>query len=156
MKLQYESPRRGRPEAAAVDAKDVWFPVGLIVAGLVMYGAGMVWKTDARVAGFATGIVAVAAALETVVGIVAAYVTWSISGIGFGELKTAALKLAGILLFTGALAFLISFGWIVAFPVYLGLLVWLFELDIREAILFAVVLWVVRLVVGFGVSAAFG
>ena len=155
MKLNYQTPRRSKPDAAGTDPKDLWVPVVLIVLGLLMYGAGVMWKTSAQVAGFAMGLVAAAAVLETVLGIVAAYITSSIGGISFGELRTAALKLAGILLFTGALAFLIPLGWIIALFIYLGLLVWLFELDMREAVLFAVVLWVIRLLVSFGLSAAF-
>jgi hypothetical protein len=155
MKLDYQAPRRREPGAASRDPKEVVIPVVLLVAGLLLFWAGVLWRTNPRVASLTMGFVAVAAALETVLGILAAYVTSSISGISFGELKTAALKLAGILLFTGALAFLIPLGWIIALFVYLGLLVWLFELDMREALLFAVVLWLMRLLIRFALAAAF-
>ena len=155
MKLDYKTPGRSAGSEAR-DPKDLLVPIALLVVGLLLYWAGDLWRVNPPAAGRTMGIVAVAAVLETVLGILAAYVTSSISGISFGELGTAALKLAGILVFTGALAFLIPFGGFIAFFVYLGLLVWLFELDMREAMLFAVVLWIMRLLVGFGLSAALG
>jgi hypothetical protein len=155
VKLDYQTPRRRGPDARSRDPKDVLIPVVLLVAGLLLFWVGVLWRTNPQVASLTMGFVAVAAVLETVLGILAAYLTSSISGISFGELRTAALKLAGILLFTGALAFLIPLGWIIALFVYLGLLVWLFELDMREALLFAVVLWFMRLLIRFTLAAAF-
>jgi hypothetical protein len=155
MKLDYRTPRRREGGATPSDPSEVVVPIVLLVAGLLLFWAGALWRANPKVASLAMGFIAVAAVLETVLGIVAAYATSSISGISFGELRTAALKLAGILVFTGSLAFLIPFGGLIAFFVYLGLLVWLFELDMREAMLFAVVLWVLRLIIHFALAAAF-
>jgi hypothetical protein len=71
----------------------------------------------------------------------------------FGELRSAGVKLAGIIVLTSALSAVIPFGGFLSIFVYLALLMWLFELEMFEAIVFAIVLTVVRFVVALLVLA---
>jgi hypothetical protein len=66
-------------------------------------------------------------------------VTASILHTGFGELRSAFLKLAAIIVFSGSLSAIIPYGGLLVLFVYLGLLMWLFGLEIREAIVFAII-----------------
>jgi hypothetical protein len=122
-------------------------PLALLVIGLLLFGVVEFRSAGARSVLPIMGVIFVVALIEAALGIVAAYVTASLLGTGFGELRSAFVKLAGIIIFCGALGALIPFGGIVVFFVYFGLLIWLFQLEVYEAVVFSVVLWVTRLVV---------
>jgi hypothetical protein len=77
-----------------------------------------------------------------------AYAIAQLTGISFGPLSTATLKLGALAVFPHAviffveLIFLLQFhatllGWLVSAAVVWGLFVWLFDLDYREALICA-------------------
>ena len=88
-------------------------------------------------------------ALGVVLGIIACFITAKIMDIDFGPLNTAVFKLAAIFLFPEAVSMLIPWpaaAWIVSVILYYWLLMWLFEIEFGEALVCAIVIWVVRLV----------
>ncbi len=80
---------------------------------------------------------------------------------GAGRLGLGILRLLGIY----AIADLVRLGtdaiglglvgWLIELAVYVSLLAWLFELEIRDSIVLAVITWVLKLVVGIALVIAF-
>ena len=118
-------------------------PLVLLVLGLIIFSIAAVNRAGAW-SPVVMGIILLAAAIETALGIGAAYLTAMVLGTSFGELRTAIVKLAAIIIFCGALASVIPFGWIIVLFVYFGLLMWLFGLETFEAGVFAVIFTGVR------------
>jgi len=87
--------------------------------------------------------------VQVALGIGSAFLVAMMIGSSFGELRTAGVKLAGILLFCMALSLWLPMGALVVFFVYLGLLMWMFGLQVYEAVIFAIIFFVVRLAVIF-------
>jgi hypothetical protein len=144
--LDYQ--RRVRAKSVAA-SDDNWLPQ--IIAPAIMFFVGMgiiAWDAFADIGGrgamFVLGIVMVIIAVNVVLGIVAAYVVVSLTGASFGEMRTAVVKLAGIITLSSALSMVIPFGGLLVLFIYLGLLIWMFEIEFGEAIIFAIVLAVVR------------
>jgi hypothetical protein len=85
-------------------------------------------------------------AVQVTLGVVACFITAKIMGTGFGDLKSAIIKLAAIFMFPGAVTFFIPYvGWLMALVLYWGMLEKLFELEAMETIVLAVVIWLVNL-----------
>ena len=124
--------------------KDVQIPLTLIVAAFLLFAlAGY------RVAGpsgpaAAMAAVGVAAVIGTALMLAAAFVTASMIGVSFGELGPAALKLAAIYLFPAAVGTLLPYGGFFALVIWLALLLWLFDLEVYQAVVFAIILFVVN------------
>jgi hypothetical protein len=135
------------------DPKDLQIPLVLIVLGLIIYGIGGFNRTGTNGAAAQVSGVLMAAGIGTAVMIFAAFVTASLVGVSFGELGPAALKLAAIYIFPASIASLIPFGILLAFFIWLGLLMWLFELEVFQAVIFTIVLISVNLLVGMGLRA---
>jgi len=153
MKLNYETPPRSIPLSTEDATKEFGVPLILLVAGLLIYGARTMCSHGATTAAMAMGIVLLTATLETLVGIVAACVTAGILKTGFGYLRSAFLKLAAIIVITDAIASLLPMAGICVLFTYFGLLVWQFEIDFGEAVIFSMVFALMRwLVLGLVVA----
>src|SRR5690606_8438382 len=148
---------RTKAKAAGGDATFSEFagPLALLVVGLLSYGAGAFFMAGARTAGVVMGIIFVIAVVETIVGIAVAYVTAAVLGTSFGELRTAVLKLAGILVFSGAIAFILPLGGLISLAIYFGLLMWFFGLEVYEAVIFAILFSLARVLVVLGIGGMF-
>lgn len=136
------------------DPKDKSIPLILLGVGvLVLIVRGMFFAGPAG-AGATLAALAIVTAIGTTLMVFAAILTAKLIGASFGELGSAVLKFAAIYVFAAALGALIPFGGIVVFFVSLGLLMWLFDIEMMQAVVFSVVLWVVNFVLGIGLAAA--
>src|SRR5690606_18969886 len=108
-RLDYRTPNR-KPSGNEVTFSEFTVPLVLLVGGLLIYGIGAFMAAGAQSAGFVMGIVFVLAAIQTILGILAAYATAALIKTSFGELRTAVLKLAGIIVFCGAIAYILPSG----------------------------------------------
>lgn len=152
-KLEYRSGRTlaGKPEPGAAQFSEFVAPLIILIVGLLMYGVAAMTMASARAAGVVMGLVFIEAVAEALIGIGVAYGLAALIGTSFGELRTAALKLAAILVFSGAVAWLVPMGWVLALFVYFGLILWLFGLEVYEAAIFAIVFSLVRIIVSIAV-----
>ncbi len=83
--------------------------------------------------------------ISVVLGIVACFITAAVLKTSFGEVGTAAVKLAAIMSFPLPVAMVIPIlGWLVALVLYFALLMILFDLELFDVIVFAIVLSGVR------------
>jgi len=148
-KLNYQGRPAARPESEGVQFSEFKVPLILLVIGLLAYGVLGMYAAGPRGAALTMGFVFLVAAVQTVLGIVAAYATAMILKTSFGELRSAVVKLAAVIVFSSAVA-LLPMGWIFSLIAYFGLLVWMFGLEIFEAFVFSVILVVLRMVVVMG------
>jgi hypothetical protein len=132
--------------------REYHLPTGLLVVGLVL---------NAMLRGWAGGDVLTIASvliIETGVGVLitipALYVAAYLLGLEFGRLHTAMLKIGAIYIFPNAIGLgvgmLVGFwfiGWVVAVGLYFMLLCHLFELELDEAFICAVIIFFVRLLI---------
>jgi hypothetical protein len=130
------------------DPKDVQIPLVLVVLGFLLFAITGYRLSGAGGPAVMMAYIGVATVLGTILMIAAAFVTAKLIGASFGELSTASLKLAAIYIFPAAIGSLMPFGGFLAFFIWLGLLLWLFELEVYQAVVFAIVLWVVNFLVG--------
>ncbi len=123
--------------------KERQYPLILIAAGILLYLLGAL--IHAGTAGILPTFTAVIelGVLQTVLLVVAAIIVATVLKIGFGDVGSAALKFAGAALFCGAISSVIPMGWLVADVVFLGLVAWLFEIEITYAIVLAFVYFLV-------------
>ena len=103
-------------------------------------------------------LVALQITIAVVLGIPALLITAKLVGVEFGYLQTAVVKLSAIFVFPSAVAALIPLtpiAWLVSLVLYLGLLSKLFDLEAGEAVVCAIVIWLVQLAAVFvGVAIA--
>ncbi|QDT31147.1 hypothetical protein [Thalassoglobus polymorphus] len=90
--------------------------------------------------------------LSVVAGVAAAFITAAIMKVSFGVIGSAVLRLAATIVFSTAIAETIPFGGLLSLITYFGLLMWFFELELFEVIIFAVILSIMRLVVSFALA----
>ena len=129
--------------------KERLIPSVLIVIGAALYvAAAFLYGSKAGV-GATLLAISIGGAIQTGLLIAAAFLTASLLQISFGDLKAAALKFAGASLVGGGLATLIPFGNFLALFVFLGLVMWLFEVDFKEAGLLTVIYIVISFAVLF-------
>jgi hypothetical protein len=142
-RLNYRTPQR---KTAGPGMSEFAGPLALLVIGLLIYGIAAFVKAGTTSAFVLMGVIFLMAAIETVLGIVAAFITASVMSTSFGELRTAVLKLAAILVFSSAIAFVVPyFGGIISLAIYAALLMGLFGLELIEAIVFSVIFWLIRM-----------
>lgn len=124
-------------------------PLILIGVGLLLYLlAAVIHPNDAGV--FATMLaVVIIGVVQTVLLVAAAFIVALLIKEGFDEVPTAILRFAAASLFSGGLSAVIPYGGIVALFVFLGLIVWLFDIEMFQA----VILTVVYMFISFGVVA---
>jgi hypothetical protein len=137
------------------DPKDSTIPTVLIVIAFILIAIAGYRMGGADGPLQAIMILSIASLITTTLMIFAAFITASLIGVSFGELRTASLKLSAIYLFSTALALFIPYGGILIFFLWLGLLMWLFELEVYQAVVFSIVLWVVNFLVGLALRGMF-
>jgi hypothetical protein len=139
-------------DGAATERK---IPVGLIIAGeLLFVVAGLRIVGVGRVAEL-MAFVGVATVVGVALMLGAAFVTATLFKVSFGDLNAAVLKLAGIYLISNGIGALLSgtgLGGLVATAIFFSLMMWLFELEMTYVVVFAVMNWVVQLVVGIAIA----
>ncbi len=81
---------------------------------------------------------------SVILGVVAAFITAAVLGASFGEVKSAIIKLAGIIAFSSLVSAAVGSGWISGLC-FGGLTMWLFDLDYVELIVFAVVMMILNI-----------
>jgi hypothetical protein len=135
-----------------VTAKDVTIPAGLLAATVILYAVyGLVAEDSGGITSALLALL-IMAVVGVPLGIVACFIVARLLDIGFGDLWTAALKLAAIFLFPSAVALFLPPGlaWLVATGLYLLLLLWLLELEgMVELAVCVIVIALVRLVALF-------
>lgn len=97
-------------------------------------------------------------AVELAFGIIGLWLAAKIWLGGVGYLTLAILRLAGIYALTDAIALLLEplllVGWLIRIAIYLGLLAWLFELEIQDSIFVGLITWFVKIAAGIGIGIA--
>lgn len=129
-------------------------PVGLIIVGELIFVVGGLLKYGSNV-GLLLAFIGISTVVGTLLMLIAAYVTAMVCSISFGDLASAALKLAGIYIFSSALgAFLPSgYGFLLRTTVFVLLMMWLFDLELTYVIAFTAVNFVVSLLAAFAIAA---
>jgi hypothetical protein len=114
-----------------MDAKEIKIPLALIVIAVVLYGVHGAAMEEGGGVGYALQVLLVTAVIGVPLGIIACLIVAKVLSVGFGDARTAALKLAAIFLFPGAVALFLPAGldWLIATALYLLLLLWLLELE---------------------------
>jgi len=130
--------------------KERQIPAALIVAGIALYVLAAFVRAGPAGVGPALVGVLIGGAVQTVLLVVVALAVAASAGVSFGTPGSAALKFAAAALVSGGVAALIPYGGLVALFVFLGLVMWLFELELT----YAVLLTVVYLAVSVGVALA--
>lgn len=124
--------------------KDVQIPLTLIVVAFLLFGLAGYRAAGPTGPATAMAAVGVAAVVGTLLMLGAAFVTAQMLSISFGELGPAVLKLAAIYLFPAAAGTLLPFGGLFALVIWFALLLWLFDLEVYQAVVFAIILFVVN------------
>ena len=128
-------------------------PLILIAVGLVLYAVAAFIYAGTRGVLPVLLIVIVGGFIQTVLLIAAAYLVATFFSVSFGDFRSAILKFAGAALASGGLGAVIPLGGIVASFTFLGLIIWLFELELPYAIALSVAYFVLSLIVGIGVRS---
>jgi hypothetical protein len=129
-------------------------PLILIVIGLACYAVAAFMHAGTRGVGPVLLVVIAGAVAQTILLILAAFLVATFLNVSFGDFRSAILKFAGAALAAGGLGAIIPVGGIVAAVVFLGLIIWLFELEVPYAAALAVVYFLLALVVGIGMRSA--
>ncbi|HSV14699.1 MAG TPA: hypothetical protein VLI90_10590 [Tepidisphaeraceae bacterium] len=131
---------------AAATEKQI--PTALIIVGAGLWVLAGFMGYGVRGASNALAAVGLIATVNVVLMIAGAFLTALVLRISFGDLQSAILKLGAIALFPGAVGYLIpGAGGLIALALYFSLLIWFFELEVYQAIVFTIVLFVIRLLV---------
>jgi hypothetical protein len=133
--------------------KEKQIPLVLIVVGALLYVLGAVVVGGSGDALPTLIAVAVGATIQTVILIVSAFIVAAILNVSFGDSKSAILKFAAASLVAGGVASLIPMGWIIGLFLFLGLVVWLFELEIIYAVVLTVVYIAVSILIGIALAS---
>ena len=139
-----------------MDAKEIKIPLALIAVSVVLYVVYGLTVGGGGGVGFALQVLLVTALIGVPLGVVACMIVAKLLSIGFGDARTAALKLAAIFLFPGAVALFLPGGidWLIATGLYLVLLLWLLELESGvELVVMVLVIALVRWVAIFAVAS---
>jgi hypothetical protein len=135
-------------------AKERQIPIILVALGFTLYVLAAFVHTGSQGVGPTLVVVLVGGAVQTAILIGAALLVGTLLSVSFGSVSSAALKFAGAALASGGLAAVIPFGGIVALFVFLGLIMWLFELELTYAVVLTVVYFVISYAVGLVLRAA--
>jgi hypothetical protein len=135
------------------DSRERKIPLILIAAGVLIYVAAAFARAGSAGVGATLVGVLIGGAIQTALLIAAALVVGTLLKVSFGDLPSAALKFAGAALVSGGIATLIPYGGILALFVFLGLVMWLFEVELTYAVVLTVVYFAVSLAVGFALAA---
>lgn len=135
--------------------KERQIPSALIAVGLAMYAIAAIAFAGPRGVPPTLLAVSIGAAVQTALLIAAALIVGSLLSVGFGTMRSAALKFAAVSLVSGGISALVPGGWIIALFVFLGLVVWLFEIEMTYAVVLTVVYFLVTWLVGIILRTAF-
>jgi hypothetical protein len=132
--------------------KETTVPFSLLVVGIVL-----LFIASIRSGGWAGfGAILIGMIIETVIRVfllvIAAFVTAKLISAGFGNLSSAILKFAAMVVFTSGLSLAINVtfvGWAIAVICWFCLLIYLFALDGKEALIFMGVMFVVNILITF-------
>ncbi len=128
---------------------------GGIVTGHLAYAGG-----DANASGLTlAALYPVILGVKLLVGVIGLWIACSLWLGGVGTLGLAILRLAGIYA-TADLVTLIAeplmlLSWLIRVTVYVCLIAWLFDLDVRESIIVAIITWLLKVVTGAILVMAF-
>jgi hypothetical protein len=143
----------------AVDAaKERQIPIGLMIAGLVLFVVAGLFRAGATGTAMMLAALGVVAVIGVGLMLLAAFITASITSVRFGDLRGALLKFAGIYLFSSGVSAVLGGGWLgalISIAVFFSLLVWLFELETPYAVAFTLIYLVVSWVTALAVAGAF-
>jgi hypothetical protein len=134
----------------ATDAKERQIPLVLILVGLALYVLAAFVRMGPSGAGATLVGVLIIGTVQTAILIGAAFLVAAVCSVSFGDVRSAILKFAAATLLSGGIGAVIPFGGIVALFVFLGLVMWLFEIEL----VYVIVLTVAYFVVSFGVAIA--
>jgi hypothetical protein len=136
------------------DSKERKIPLIMIAAGLALYLLAAFMHAGPSGVLPTLLAVLVVAVVQTAVLIGAAFIVAAMMSVSFGDVQSAILKFAGITLASGGLASVISFGGnFVALFIFLGLVMWLFELELTYSIALTVIYFVIIFVIAISVRA---
>jgi hypothetical protein len=136
-------------------SKEREIPLLLVLAGLILTAIGVAWKLGVSRLPVALAALAVTTLVGTLLMVIAAFATAAMIGASFGELRSAIPKLAAVYILPTSLdaALPLWLAFIVTGVVSLLLLMWLFDLEMREARVFAGIAMVISLIVWLGIAA---
>ena len=123
--------------------REVRIPVILLVIGFVIQILAIHSGTDSPGIGIVLLAVLILIVLRLALAIPACYLAAKILDTGFGYLSTAILKLAAIIVLSGAVGMLIRiplYNWIVFMVTCSVLSMWLFELEFYQGSLLALII----------------
>jgi hypothetical protein len=143
-----------RRETMSEHATERQIPLSLIAVGLVLYAVAAFLHAGTRGVAPVLFIVTIGGVFQTVLLIIAAFLVATLLSVSFGDFRSATLKFAGAVLASGGLGAIIPLGGIVPSVVFLGVIIWLFELEIPYAIALTVVYFLLALLIGIGVRSA--
>jgi hypothetical protein len=141
---------RARADSRRRSRMDVLYPLVLVGAGLVMIamaggaGTGAAFAPAGLTIAYFAGLV-----LSVALGVAALWVASHLWLGGAGPLPLAVLRLAAVYAVVDGVAViaapLLIIGWLLALAVYIGLMMWLFELDARDAVMLTALTFLIKL-----------
>jgi len=131
-------------------AKEQKIPLILIAIGFSLYVLAVYLPKGASGVGPTLLAVLIAGIVQTAILIASAFLVGTLLSVNFGAFSSAVLKFAGAALFCGGIGAIIPFGGIAALFIFLGLIMWLFEMELT----YAVILTIVYLVITFAMAVA--
>jgi len=145
-------------------AKDLYLPITLILVGTVVQFLqfGLVSKWRLHFSSMAV-FVGVRLVVDLVLIFIGLYIAARLLSLGLGAPMQAILKIAAIAMAPGPAGAILSYvigdttgmlGWGVSLVLYYSLFVLLFELELQEAMIAVMIIWVVRTWVGYLLVAA--
>lgn len=128
--------------------------VMLVVGAGVVMGITAVNNGTEEVGGaLLAALYPVGLAIELVFGVVGLIIACRLWIGGAGPVGLAILRLAGIYAVTDVVAILseglMFLSWLIQAVVYVCLLAWLFELEVSESIILALITWILKVAAGF-------
>jgi len=131
-------------------------PLGMVGAAVVIIGGVIVSMGGVEAAAGSWAQLALSTGIGVGLMLVALFITARLMGIGFGPVDSAIIKLTAIYLLPSAIQLAILattgigfIGWLVSIVLYLVLLGWLFDLELSETLICAVVIFMVNFVAGY-------
>jgi hypothetical protein len=147
------SVEEGEQSMGNTAATEKQIPLALIFIGAGLWALAGFMGHGVHGATNTLGVVSIIATVDLIVMVAGAFLTALVMKISFGDLQSAILKLSAIALFPGAVGYLIpTVGGLVSLALYFSLLIWLFELELYQAVIFTIVLFVLRIGIAFALA----
>jgi hypothetical protein len=129
-------------------------PLALIGVGVALYVIAALVRTGSSGVMPTLFILWIAGMINCVIMLVVAFVVAALFSVSFGDIPSAILNFAAASLVAGGIAALIPMGWIIALFVFLGIIMWLFELEMTYAVAFTVIYLFVSWAIGIAIRSA--